>query len=102
MKLTDDMQRVVLEQRLGFHATVCPDGTPNLSPKGTTSAVITKLNAAISRTLDEPAIGRRLAELGQEIPSAAQRTTIAFSAYHKAEIDKWWPIIKAAGIKAEQ
>jgi uncharacterized protein len=37
MKLTGDMQRVVLEQRLGFHATVCPDGTPNLSPKGTTS-----------------------------------------------------------------
>jgi len=37
MKLTDDMQRVVLEQRLGFHATVCADGTPNLSPKGTTS-----------------------------------------------------------------
>ncbi len=37
VKLTDDMQRVVLEQRLGFHATVCPDGTPNLSPKGTTS-----------------------------------------------------------------
>ncbi|MDX6422621.1 MAG: uncharacterized protein QOI67_92 [Gaiellaceae bacterium] len=37
MMLTDDMQRVVLEQRLGFHATVCPDGTPNLSPKGTTS-----------------------------------------------------------------
>ncbi len=35
VKLTDDMQRVV--QRLGFHATVCPDGTPNLSPKGTTS-----------------------------------------------------------------
>ena len=35
--LTDDMKRVVLEQRLGYHATVCPDGTPNLSPKGTTS-----------------------------------------------------------------
>ena len=35
--LTPDMQRVVLEQRLGYHATVCPDGTPNLSPKGTTS-----------------------------------------------------------------
>lgn len=35
--LSDDMQRVVLEQRLGYHATVCPDGTPNLSPKGTTS-----------------------------------------------------------------
>lgn len=35
--LTDDMKRVVLEQRLAYHATVCPDGTPNLSPKGTTS-----------------------------------------------------------------
>ena len=34
--LTEDMRRVVREQRLGFHATVCPDGTPNLSPKGTT------------------------------------------------------------------
>ena len=35
--LTEDMKRVVLEQRLGFAATVCPDGTPNLSPKGTTT-----------------------------------------------------------------
>ena len=35
--LTEDMKRVVLEQRLGFVATVCPDGTPNLSPKGTTT-----------------------------------------------------------------
>lgn len=35
--LTDDMKRVVREQRLGFAATVCPDGTPNLSPKGTTA-----------------------------------------------------------------
>ena len=35
--LTDDMKRVVNEQRLGFVATVCPDGTPNLSPKGTTA-----------------------------------------------------------------
>lgn len=35
--LTEDMQRVVNEQRLGYIATVCPDGTPNLSPKGTTA-----------------------------------------------------------------
>jgi predicted pyridoxine 5'-phosphate oxidase superfamily flavin-nucleotide-binding protein len=35
--LTDDMKRVLREQRLGFIATVCPDGTPNLSPKGTTA-----------------------------------------------------------------
>lgn len=37
LKLSEDMKRVVLEQRLGFVATVCPDGTPNLSPKGTTT-----------------------------------------------------------------
>lgn len=37
MRLTPDMQRVVTEQRLGFYATVCADGTPNLSPKGTTA-----------------------------------------------------------------
>ena len=37
MILTEEMQRVVREQRLGFVATVCPDGTPNLSPKGTTT-----------------------------------------------------------------
>src|SRR5437762_7820366 len=37
--LTEDMRRVVHEQRLGFVATVCPDGTPNLSPKGTTTVV---------------------------------------------------------------
>lgn len=37
--LTEDMKRVVTEQRLGFYATVCPDGTPNLSPKGTTAVL---------------------------------------------------------------
>jgi predicted pyridoxine 5'-phosphate oxidase superfamily flavin-nucleotide-binding protein len=37
--LTDDMKRVVREQRLGFYATVCPDGTPNVSPKGTTAVL---------------------------------------------------------------
>ena len=80
----------------GFHVSVWHG---LWAPKGTSSAVISKLNVAINKTLDEPAVGRRLAELGQEIPFAAQRTTVAFSAYHKAEIDKWWPIIKAANIK---
>jgi predicted pyridoxine 5'-phosphate oxidase superfamily flavin-nucleotide-binding protein len=39
MRISKDMKRVVLEQRLGFAATVCPDGTPNLSPKGTTTVL---------------------------------------------------------------
>ena len=43
----------------------------------------------------------RLAGLGQEIPPREQQTAEALAAYHKAEIEKWWPLIKAANIKAE-
>jgi tripartite-type tricarboxylate transporter receptor subunit TctC len=43
----------------------------------------------------------RLADLGQDIPPREQQTPEALGAYHKAEIEKWWPIIKAAGIKVE-
>jgi len=46
-------------------------------------------------------VRKRLADLGQEIPPVEQQTPEALRAYHKAEIDKWWPIIKAAGIRAE-
>ena len=44
---------------------------------------------------------QRLLELGQVIPSSEQQTPQALAAYHKSEIEKWWPIIKAANIKAE-
>ena len=44
---------------------------------------------------------KRLAELGQEIPPREQQTPEALGAFQKAEIERWWPIIKAAGIKAE-
>jgi tripartite-type tricarboxylate transporter receptor subunit TctC len=46
-------------------------------------------------------VRRRLEDLGQVIPPPEQQTAQALGAYHKAEIEKWWPIIKAAGIKAE-
>jgi len=46
-------------------------------------------------------VGRRLADLGQEIPPREQQTPEYLAAYHKAEIEKWWPLIKAAGIKGE-
>jgi tripartite-type tricarboxylate transporter receptor subunit TctC len=70
-------------------------------PKGTPKEVIAKLNAAIVESLADPAVRKRLADLGQDIPPRAQQTPEGLGAYHKAEIEKWWPIIKAAGIKAD-
>ena len=43
----------------------------------------------------------RLADLGQEVPAVDQQTPEALAAFHKAEVEKWWPIIKAANIKGE-
>jgi tripartite-type tricarboxylate transporter receptor subunit TctC len=71
------------------------------APKGTPKDVIAKLNAALVGALADPAVLSRLADLGQEIFPREQQTPEALANYHKAEIDKWWPIIKAAGIKAE-
>jgi tripartite-type tricarboxylate transporter receptor subunit TctC len=71
------------------------------APKGTPKDVIAKLNAAVVETLADPAVRQRLAELGQNIPPREQQTPEALGAYQKAEIEKWWPIIKAANIKME-
>lgn len=71
------------------------------APKGTPKSVIGKLNSAVSDTLADPAIRQRLAALAQEIPAPEQLTPEAFGQLQKAEIEKWWPVIKAAGIKAE-
>jgi tripartite-type tricarboxylate transporter receptor subunit TctC len=71
------------------------------APKGTAPEVIAKLNLAERRALADPAMGSRLAELGHEIFPPDQQTPEALSALQKADIEKWWPIIKAAGIKAE-
>jgi len=70
-------------------------------PHGTPKAVNAKLNAAIVETLADAAVRQRLVEMGQEIPTREQQTPEGLGAYHKAEIEKWWPLIRSAGIKAE-
>ena len=70
-------------------------------PKGTPAAVITRLDGAVREALADPATQKRLADLGQEIPAREQQTPEGLAAHHKAEIDKWWPMIRAAGIKAD-
>jgi tripartite-type tricarboxylate transporter receptor subunit TctC len=63
--------------------------------------LIGKLNAAVVNALADPSVHLRLADVGLEIFPRDQQTPEALAAYQKAEIEKWWPIIKAAGIKAE-
>jgi tripartite-type tricarboxylate transporter receptor subunit TctC len=71
------------------------------APKGTPKDVIAKLNAAAVEALADAGVRQRFNELGHEIVPREQQTPEALAAYHKAEIDKWWPIIKAANIKLE-
>ena len=70
-------------------------------PKTTPKPVIAKLNAAVVDALADPTVRKRLADVGQDIFPREQQTPEALSAYHKAEIEKWWPLVKAANIKVE-
>jgi tripartite-type tricarboxylate transporter receptor subunit TctC len=71
------------------------------APKGTPKDVITRLNLAARSALADPAMVSRLADLAQESFPPDQQTPEALGALQKADIEKWWPIIKAAGIKGE-
>ena len=70
-------------------------------PRGAPKGIIAKLNAAVVTALADPVVRQRLFELGQEIFPRDRQTPDALADFQKAEIDKWWPIIKAANIKAE-
>jgi tripartite-type tricarboxylate transporter receptor subunit TctC len=71
------------------------------APKGTPNEVIGKLNGAMVETLADPAIRARLAELGLDVAPAEQQTPQGLAEFYKAEVDKWWPILKAANVKGE-
>jgi len=85
-------------------------GTPGLyvaywhamwAPKGTPKDVVAKLNAAVGRALADPATSKRLSDVGHDVFPAGQRSPEALAAYHKVEIEKWWPIVRASGLKAQ-
>ena len=70
-------------------------------PKGTPKPIIAKLTAAVQAALADPNVRKRLEDLGQELPPVSQQTPEALHAFQKAEIEKWWPIVKAANIKLD-
>jgi tripartite-type tricarboxylate transporter receptor subunit TctC len=82
----------------GFHVAVWHG---LWAPKGTPNDAIAKLKGAVHDALADPAVRQRLGGLALEIPSRAQQEPDALAAHHKAEIEKWWPVIKAANIRAE-
>ena len=63
--------------------------------------VVARLNAAMVQALADPKVKERFADLGLEVASREQQSPEGLAAFHKAEVDKWWPIIRAANIKVE-
>jgi tripartite-type tricarboxylate transporter receptor subunit TctC len=71
------------------------------APKGTPADVVSKLDAAIVDSLADPTVRQRLTDLGHVIATREEQTPAALAAHHQAEIEKWWPIIKAANTKQQ-
>lgn len=82
----------------GFHMTLW---SGMWVPKATPKDIIGKLNAAAVEALNDPAVRKQLENLGLEMPPGDQRTPEALGARQRAEIAKWWPMIKAADIKVD-
>jgi len=71
------------------------------APKGTPTDIIAKLNGAMAQALADPQVKARFAQLGLDVAAREQQTPEGLAAFQNAEMDKWWPIIKAAGIRGE-
>jgi tripartite-type tricarboxylate transporter receptor subunit TctC len=82
----------------GFHMTLW---SGLWAPKGTPKDIVAKLNAAVVDALNDPGVRKQLENLGLQMPSADRLSPEALAAWQKAEIAKWWPMIKAANVKVE-
>jgi len=71
------------------------------APRGTPKEIVAKLSAAMMHALADAKVQTRFADLGLDVAQREQQTPEGLAAFHKGEIEKWWPIIKAAGIKVE-
>ena len=90
--------------------TMIESGVPGLTisfwhglwtTKGTPKDIVDRLDEAVMTALADPTVRARIEKLGQVIFPPDQQNPAALAAYHKAELDKWWPIIKAANIKVD-
>jgi tripartite-type tricarboxylate transporter receptor subunit TctC len=71
-------------------------------PKGAPADIVARLNAAVVAAMADPALHSQIVDMGLDMPGSGETTPAALEALRKADIDKWWPIIKAAGLKVEQ
>ena len=86
---------------IGLPAMTYSQWTALFAPRDTPREIINKLNEAVVEALGDPAVRSRLTEFGGEIFPREQQTPEALAALQKADAEKWWPIMKAAGIRAE-
>jgi tripartite-type tricarboxylate transporter receptor subunit TctC len=82
----------------GFHMTLW---SGLWVPKGTPQELVAKLNAAVVEALNDPAVRKQFENLGLQMPPNDQLSPDALGAWQRAEIAKWWPIIKAANVKVD-
>ena len=85
----------------GYPGYEMPFWTGLFVRRGAPAEAVARLSAALIESLGDPALQKRITDMGQELPSPAERTPQGLAARHRADIEKWWPLIKAANIKAE-
>jgi tripartite-type tricarboxylate transporter receptor subunit TctC len=100
-KRLDALPDVPTAKELGLPALGVTNWNALFFPKNTSKDIIAKFNGAVLAALADPALRRQFSAIEQEIPPREQQTSDGLAALQRAEIEKWWPIIKAAGIRAE-